>query len=201
MKTPAIIASLTVAGSLALCASVEADLISLSEDFSTRQQFDYSTWLVGCFGGNADIRTMDASDSLIVYSGSYDLNWNGSPLATSALANNGGFEQTFILFGQGQVWDRFSGDFSCVWNAAAPGIISFTFVNTTTSASQTFTRTLEGLNGSLGNLDFRVTGGFNQVIIDGNFVIMDNLTVSIPSPATAPLLALAGLTARGRRRK
>ena len=190
-----------IAPLLALCTSVAADFVSLSENFSTRQQFNYSTWLVGCFGGNADIRTMDARDSLIVYSGSYDLNWNGSPLATSALANNGGFEQTFILFDQGQVWDRFSGDFSCVWNATTPGLISFTFLNTTTSASQTVTHTLEGLNGSLRNLDFRVTGGFNQVIIDGNFVIMDNLTVSIPSPATAPLLAIAGLTARGRRRR
>ena len=77
-----------IAPLLALCTSVAADFVSLSENFSTRQQFNYSTWLVGCFGGNADIRTMDAEDSLVVYSGSYDLNWNGSPLATSALANN-----------------------------------------------------------------------------------------------------------------
>jgi hypothetical protein len=181
--------------------STYADLASSSENFSTRQANNYSTWLVGCFDGNADIRTMDSRDSLVVYSGYYDLNLNGSPQVQSALANNNSAEQTYILFNQGLLWDHFSGDFSCVWNATTSGRISFTFLNTTTSTSQTVSSTLEGLNGSLRSLDFRIAGGFNQIIIDGNFVIMDNLVVSIPAPAAAPLLALAGLTARSRRRK
>jgi hypothetical protein len=142
---------------------------------------------------------MDARDTLVVYSGLLDHNANGMISTASALTNNGSVEQTYILFNQGQVWNRFAGDFSCVWNATTSGQISFTFLNTTTSASQTVSRTLEGLNGSLRNLDFSVAGGFNQIIIDGNFVIMDNLTVSIPSPAVAPLLALVGFATRKRR--
>ncbi len=202
MKTAA---NIVITGSLVplfvISKSTHADLVSLSETFSTRQTNNYSTWLVGCFDGNADIRTMDSRDSLVVYSGYYDLNLNGSPQVQSALANNNSAEQTYILFTQGQVWDRFNGDFSCVWNANTPGLISFTFLNSATASSQTVTRSLEGLNGSLRNLDFQIAGGFDQIIIGGNFVVMDNLVVSIPAPSATPLLALAGLAARGRRRK
>lgn len=186
---------------IALVRTAHADFASLSEDFSARQQFNYSTWLGGCFGGNADIRTMDPNESLVVYSGFLDHNANGMISTTAALTNNGSGEQTHILFNQGLVWDHFSGDFSCVWNATTSGRISFTFLNTTTSTSQTVTSTLEGLNGSLRSLDFRIAGGFNQIIIGGNFVIMDNLVVSVPAPSAAALLTLAGLTAGSRRRK
>lgn len=184
---------------LALCTSTHADFVSLSENFSSRQQFNYSTWLGGCFGGAADIRTMDALDTLVVYSGFLDHNANGMISVDTALTNNGSAEQTFILFNQANVWDRFAGDFSCAWNATTAGLISFTFLNTATSSSQTVTRTLEGLNGSLRSLDFRVAGGFNQVIIAGNFVIMDNLTVSVPSPAVSALVLASGLLVRRRR--
>lgn len=186
---------------LTLCTSVQAGFVTSSEDFSSRQQYNYSTWLSGCFGGIADIRTMDAYESLVVYSGFLDHNANGMISTSAALTNNWGNEQTFILFNQGPTWDRFVGEFSCVWNASTPGRVSFTFINTTTASSQTFASTLEGLNGSLRELDFQVTGGFNQVVIDGNGVIMDNLFVSVPAPAAAPLLALAGLTSRGWRRR
>lgn len=181
--------------------SASADFTTRHEDFNTQTQYNYSTWLVGCFGGAADIRTMDAYESLVVYSGFLDHNANGMIAVSGALTNNFFNEQTFIVFNEGYEWDYFAGDFSCVWNATTPGLVSFTFIDTTTSVSQTIYQSLEGLNGSLRSLQFSVAGGFNQIIIHGNGVIMDNLVVSIPTPAAAPLFALAGLTAHNRGRK
>jgi hypothetical protein len=186
---------------LVVTANCSAGVTTLNENFSTQMQSNYSTWLVNCFQGTADIRTLDSSDTLIVYSGPYDLNWNGDPVLDSALANNGSNRSTNILFHNGYSWNRFIGDFSCAWDSNATGDVTFVFSNSLTFETTSNTITMSGLSGNLLHLEFNLAHQFDRVAINGNFVVMDNLVVSIPAPSAVSVVVLAGLTTSGRRRR
>ncbi len=190
---------ISVVAVFAFCASAQAGLVYEYEDFSSLSSVNQSTWIVGAFNGSADIQS-DGSESLGVFYGPYDLNLNGNPFLDDALANNGGNESTFINFYGGYEWSSFSGLFSAAWDASHDAQVRFTFNNTGTLDSTTVWIDLTDNSNSLRALDFDLGHSFNQIEIYGDYVVMDNLMVTIPSPSVLALLGLAGISKRRRNR-
>ena len=182
----------------AVCAFAQAEFASEYEDFGSLTNVDQSSWIVNAFNNSADIKS-DGSDSLGVHSGPfYDLNLNGNPDLDAALANNGFNESTFINFYDGYEWTSFSGLFSSNWNQTSDAQVRFTFSNDLTLESSTIWADLTNNYDALAALSFDLDHTFNRIEIFGDFVVMDNLSVAIPSPSALGLALLSGLARRRR---
>ena len=187
----------TVVVALIFSASAQAELAYEYEDFYSFQNVNQSTWIVGTFNGTADIQS--ASGYLGVYSGPYDLNLNGNPNLNAALANNDSDASTYINFYEGYEWSSFTGIFTASWDDGANAQVRFTFNNTNTSESTTVWTDLTGNYDALVELDFDLGHSFNQIEIYGDFVVMDDLMVTIPSPSVLAMIGLAGISLRRRK--
>ena len=183
----------------AITSSSFADIVSATEDFSGYSSGTDSTWWVyGTFGGISDIQT-DGTNSLGIGDGVYDLNWNGNPSLQNALYNNHWDESTFINFHEGYEWNTFTGIFSAAWDDINDAQVTFSFVNTNTGEYTNVNIDLTNNFDTLAELSFSTSHNFNRVVITGDYVVMDNLIVTIPAPATLALLSVAGFTIRRRR--
>jgi hypothetical protein len=189
---------LTVVVALIFSASAQAELAYEYEDFNSFQNVYQTTWIVGTFNGTADIQSV--SGNLGVFSGPYDLNLNGNPYLIGALANNGSNESTYINFYEGYEWSSFAGIFSAAWDVGQNAQVRFTFNNTNTSESTTVWTDLTGNYDALVALDFDLEHSFNQIEIYGDFVVMDDLMVTIPSPSVLAMVGIAGISLRRRKR-
>ena len=187
----------TVVVALIFSASAQAELAYEYEDFYSFQNVNQSTWIVGTFNGTADIQSV--SGYLGVYSGPYDLNLNGNPNLNAALANNDSDASTYINFYEGYEWSSFTGIFTANWDDGANAQVRFTFNNTNTSESTTVWTDLTGNYDALVELDFDLGHSFNQIEIYGDFVVMDDLMVTIPSPSVLAMIGLAGISLRRRK--
>ena len=187
----------TVVVALIFSASAQAELAYEYEDFYSFQNVNQSTWIVGTFNGTADIQSV--SGYLGVYSGPYDLNLNGNPNLNAALANNDSDASTYINFYEGYEWSSFTGIFTASWDDGANAQVRFTFNNTNTSESTTVWTDLTGNYDALVELDFDLGHSFNQIEIYGDFVVMDDLMVTIPSPSVLAMIGLAGISLRRRK--
>ena len=164
---------------VALTPNALSATVSATEDFSTHRVYQTS-WIVGAFGGIADI--IGAGDSLGTTNGNYELNWNGKPRFEMALYNNRSNNTTFINFRDDYEWTTFSGDFTAAWDDGHDAQVGFNFQNLDSGEHTEVVVDLTNNYNAVKRLQFSTTHSFNRIAVAGPFVVMDNLIVTILGP-------------------